>query len=268
MSGVRRGRHTAGGRLAWTPSVRPRHAGTGSARLPLLLATVTGGGLAALALLPSVAAVGEPGPADRVRAQALVPAVVLPERDLPARDRSEAASRSRRVTPAPPEPEPVPVPTRAAPVPSPAAPVLPGCDVRRADLAGYANGLVPRDRLCELPGGSGEQLRPDAALAFVRLAQAYQAAVGEPLCVTDGYRTLAEQRVLRRTKPRLAARPGSSNHGWAVALDLSCGVQSSRTAEHAWLRANAEAFGWELPAWARPGGSRPEPWHWEYRTAD
>jgi D-alanyl-D-alanine carboxypeptidase len=40
----------------------------------------------------------------------------------------------------------------------------------------------------------------------------------------DGYRPLAEQRQLRRLKPRFAARPGYSEHGWGLAVDLSCGV--------------------------------------------
>ncbi|TAL13012.1 MAG: peptidase M15, partial [Frankiales bacterium] len=31
-----------------------------------------------------------------------------------------------------------------------------------------------------------------------------------------------------------------------------------------WLKANAPRFGWVHPAWAEPGGSLPEPWHWEF----
>jgi D-alanyl-D-alanine carboxypeptidase len=27
---------------------------------------------------------------------------------------------------------------------------------------------------------------------------------------------------------------------------------------------HAPLFDWFHPAWAEPGGSRPEPWHWEY----
>lgn len=148
--------------------------------------------------------------------------------------------------------------------PEPAAPVLPGCDGRSSDIDGYANGRLPDEVLCTLPGGSGERLRADAALSFVRLAAAYEGAFGEPICVTDGYRPLAEQQQLRRTKPRFAARPGYSEHGWGLAVDLSCGVQSFRTKEHAWLVANAGTYGWFLPEWAQRGGARPEPWHWEF----
>ena len=146
----------------------------------------------------------------------------------------------------------------------PAAPLLPGCDGKAHDVDGYANGRLPDKVLCTLPGGSGERLRSDAAVSFVALAADYQQAFGEPICVTDGYRPLAEQQQLRRTKPRYAARPGYSEHGWGLAVDLSCGVQSFRTNRHAWMVANAGTHGWFLPEWAQRGGARPEPWHWEF----
>ena len=31
-----------------------------------------------------------------------------------------------------------------------------------------------------------------------------------------------------------------------------------------WLTTNAGRYGWNHPAWAQAGGSKPEPWHWEY----
>jgi LAS superfamily LD-carboxypeptidase LdcB len=142
--------------------------------------------------------------------------------------------------------------------------LLPGCAGATHETGAHANGRLPDDVLCTVPGGSGERLRADAALAFVRLAAAYQAELGEAICLTDGYRTLGEQQVLRRSKPRFAARPGTSEHGWGVAVDLSCGVQSFRSAQHAWMVSNAALHGWFLPDWAQRGGSRPEPWHWEY----
>jgi len=190
------------------------------------------------------------------------------------RDRvDDRASRSRRA--AAPDPEPVAltpvavlaalVPPAAVPAsPEPATPILPGCDGKAHDADGYANGQLPTAALCELPGGSGERLRPDAAVAFLGLAAGYQAAFGEPICLTNGYRTLEQQQQLRRSKPRFAARPGSSEHGWGLAVDLSCGVQSFRSEQHAWMVENAGRYGWFLPDWAGRGGSRPEPWHWEY----
>ena len=69
---------------------------------------------------------------------------------------------------------------------------------------------------------------------------------------------------LYATKPNLAARPGTSNHGWGTALDLCGGIQDFGTAEHEWMFLNAPLYGWFHPAWAQRGGSRPEPWHFEF----
>lgn len=133
-----------------------------------------------------------------------------------------------------------------------------------SSTSGYPNGAIPASALCPLSYASGHRLRADAAAAFNRLTEAARAARGVPLCVTDSYRSYASQVVLFKEKPDLAARPGTSNHGWGVAVDLCGGVQDFGTSAHAWLQANAGAYGWDHPAWAGPGGSRPEPWHWEY----
>lgn len=238
---------------------RARHARLAPGPLPGLLLTLTGGGLAALALLPVA---GFAVPATSIRAAAGTAPQVL---DLT--DRQEVrASRSRTVPDPDPEPAPVTAEVATVPAPPPAAPrpVLPGCSGQGFDLTRYANGRVPSRALCALPGDSGEQLRADAAVAFVRLASAYERDLGTPLCLSDGYRPLSEQRLLWRTKPRLAARPGTSEHGWGLAVDLACGIQSFRSPQHAWMVRNAPRFGWYLPEWARRGGAKPEPWHWQY----
>jgi len=243
---------------------RPRHGRLLPAPLTALILTAAGGGLALLGVTaPSVGAAPTAAPAT-VTANAALPPAPLGDRD------GERASRSRRAAETDPEPPPVdalPAAVPAPPKPKPAAPLLPGCDGAAHDIEAYGNGRLPSRLLCTLPGGSQERLRPDAAVSFVRLAAAYQSAFDEPICVTDGYRPLAEQRQLRRTKPRFAARPGYSEHGWGLAVDLACGMQSFRTAKHAWMVSNAGRFGWFLPEWAQRGGSRPEPWHWEYSGA-
>jgi LAS superfamily LD-carboxypeptidase LdcB len=65
-------------------------------------------------------------------------------------------------------------------------------------------------------------------------------------------------------KPHLAATPGTSVHGWGLAVDLCGGVERFGTTQNTWLLAHAPAHGWSHPAWAAAGGSRPEPWHFEY----
>jgi hypothetical protein len=113
-------------------------------------------------------------------------------------------------------------------------------------------------------GVGNHVLRCDAAAAFGALNQAYAARFGAPLCVTDSYRTFDAQVRLYAQKPALAAVPGTSNHGWGLALDLCGGAQSFGSPQYAWLRANAPSAGWVNPEWAWPGRGREEPWHWEF----
>ena len=127
-----------------------------------------------------------------------------------------------------------------------------------------ANGFLSADTLCPLAVGGGHRLRTDAARAFDRLSAAYAASTGGPLCVTDSYRSYAAQVDVFKRKPTLAATPGRSQHGWGLAVDLCGGVQVFGSPAHEWLRAHAGQFGWVHPRWAQRGGSKPEPWHWEY----
>lgn len=137
------------------------------------------------------------------------------------------------------------------------------CEDKPVSLGSYANGLIPPQALCPLPQ-DGHMLRADAAAAFMRLNAAYADHFGEPICVTDSYRSLAVQQRLAQRKPELAAEPGTSNHGWGIAVDLCGGINSFDTPQHEWMLANAPEYGWISPEWARPDGSMPEPWHWEY----
>jgi murein DD-endopeptidase MepM/ murein hydrolase activator NlpD len=131
---------------------------------------------------------------------------------------------------------------------------------------GFSNGMIPASELCGIPA-AGHMLRCDAATAYQALMQAYQREFGRTLCITDSYRSYASQVTLYAKKPSLAALPGTSNHGWGVAVDLCGGIQRFGTTQHKWMLAHAPTYGWVLPRWARPTGSRPEPWHWEYRGA-
>lgn len=137
---------------------------------------------------------------------------------------------------------------------------LPGCDpdVRPSG----ANGQLNRADLCTLWDGT-TQLRADAAMALAEFNENFRAQFGRDLCLSDGYRTLAEQQVLKARKPGLSAVPGRSNHGWGLAIDL-CSRETSGQS-WAWFKANAPVYGWTNPDWALPGGAGPtEPWHWEF----
>ena len=140
----------------------------------------------------------------------------------------------------------------------------PGCDGGSVD--GYPNGELPVRSLCGLWGAPGQMLQKDAAAAFNKMSHAFAAVFGEPLCVTASYRTYEHQVELYASMPAgYAAVPGTSNHGWGLAVDLCGGIQVDSSPEHQWLLDHAAAFDWFHPAWAMPGAAGPhEPWHWEY----
>lgn len=138
---------------------------------------------------------------------------------------------------------------------------LPDCTGVVVETSG--NGLIPAKDLCTLWDGT-HMLRGDAAVALTELNENFKAAFNRNLCLSDAYRTLAMQRRLAYTKPGLAATPGTSNHGWGLAVDL-CGSETSSSAVMGWLAENGPAYGWVNPNWAKRGGSGAyEPWHWEY----
>jgi hypothetical protein len=145
-----------------------------------------------------------------------------------------------------------------------AAVARPEATCKGASTAGFANGQIPTDVLCPLWGTSGQILRADAAASFNALSRKYAETFRAPICVTDSYRDYASQVAVRAAKPTLAAVPGTSNHGWGVAVDLCDGVQVFGSPQHEWLKLHAMAYGWFHPSWAQAGGSKPEPWHWEY----
>ena len=135
-----------------------------------------------------------------------------------------------------------------------------------AAWGGFENGRIPASALCPVPSASGLLLECHAAAAFDQLNTAFKAVFGQDIGITDGYRSYDEQVACRAEKGSLCAVPGTSNHGWAKAVDIGacCGVNTGSGAAFDWLTANAGAFGWVHPAWAQPDGSKPEPWHWEY----
>lgn len=125
---------------------------------------------------------------------------------------------------------------------------------------GYSNGKIPIQAMVQI--GRGQYLRADAAKAFNDLNWAFGQAFGRGISITDSYRTLSSQQRLAVTKPGLAATPGTSNHGWGVALDLGGGINNHGTAQNNWMKQHAGQFGFG-PLSGRMG--QKEPWHWEYR---
>lgn len=139
--------------------------------------------------------------------------------------------------------------------------VGPTTDVRSADgvpaaLAVYGNGKVPTSAL-ETVGTTGHRMWGPAAQQLEQLMTA-AAREGVTIGITDSYRSFdAQVDVAQRkglyTQGGLAAEPGTSPHGWGIAVDLDLDAQAQ-----AWMRANAGRFGYveDTPR---------EPWHWVHR---
>lgn len=141
--------------------------------------------------------------------------------------------------------------------------VLPGCS-EDADFGDAGNGELPDSWLCDL-GIGDHKLRADAAIAFAKMNAAYKEDTGEDMKLTDTYRSLEAQVSVAGRKPGLAARAGTSLHGWGIAIDFGGGAASASGQQYDWLVENGAEYGWENPDWAK--SSKYEPWHWEYVPA-
>jgi hypothetical protein len=128
--------------------------------------------------------------------------------------------------------------------------------VSRADLERYGNGRIPAGVLQPIGVGNHKLWGP-AAQSFKRMVADARAA-GVDIGVTDSYRSYdAQVDVARRkglySQGGLAAKPGTSNHGWGLSLDLDLNNRAQ-----SWMRANAGRYGFveDTPR---------EPWHWTYK---
>ncbi len=121
------------------------------------------------------------------------------------------------------------------------------------------NGRLPESMLETIEGG--HRLQPAAAAAYKKMVQAARAD-GVNWSITDSYRTYEQQVKTAQQKGLyseggLAARPGTSNHGWGRALDLGGGANRPGSKQNKWLQENASRFGFSTIA--------REPWHWEFK---
>ena len=124
------------------------------------------------------------------------------------------------------------------------------------DLAAYGNGKIPEQALGRV-GQTGHKLWAPAAESLNRMVEDAKRD-GVKIGITDSYRPYAEQVDLARRKGLysqggLAAKPGTSEHGWGMATDLDLNDKAL-----SWMRKNAGNYGFTENV-AR------EPWHWAYR---
>lgn len=128
-----------------------------------------------------------------------------------------------------------------------------------AELQRFGNGRIPAEAL-EPIGVGNHRLWAPAARSFQAM-KADAAAAGVEIGITDSYRDHATQVSLARRKGLysqggLAATPGTSNHGWGMAVDLDLDSKGL-----AWMRENGWRYGFveDTPR---------EPWHWGFRPAN
>ena len=124
------------------------------------------------------------------------------------------------------------------------------------DLAAYGNGRIPATALARV-GDTGHRLWAPAADSLSRLVGDAKRD-GVTIGITDSYRSYDEQVSLARRKGLysqggLAAKPGTSEHGWGMAVDLDLNAKAL-----SWMRANAARYGFadNVPR---------ESWHWAYQ---
>ena len=140
----------------------------------------------------------------------------------------------------------------------------PQLEEAQAKWGSYENGKIPDSELQALSFSPSNKMNKKAAAAMEEMNKAYKADNGSDLTINEAYRDCTTQiRYSKELGSRAApAPPCVSNHGWGLAADIEVGAFGSST--YNWLKANAHKYGYVHPAWAEPGGSNPEQWHWEY----
>lgn len=121
------------------------------------------------------------------------------------------------------------------------------------------NGRLPSYDLAKIPGG---KLRKDAAAAWLDMRRHILKAGGpdiRPGGPDSSYRSFVRQVYWKQYwtnqgQPYKAAEPGTSNHGWGLAVD----EPNSRS--QWWINKVGSKFGWSHSEGAAVG----EPWHFTY----
>ena len=146
--------------------------------------------------------------------------------------------------------------------------------------AGYRNGQTSRNAFTPI-GQDGHVMYKDAAEAFIRM-RAAAAKVSITIRVTDSLRPKFGGKLSQFAQfkekgqfdgPKAkgykgrsespyselkgwAAVPGTSNHGWGLAVDIDTGEQGTESKVYQWMKENAGDYGFRTIS--------NEPWHWEY----
>lgn len=145
---------------------------------------------------------------------------------------------------------------------------------------GYSNGNIPLSKMIAVPNG---HLRIDAAAGYGSMNAAFKKRFGYELGITEAYRSYGTQvkiwnaRYVAHSKKvknsieykgkywtkkknvSVAAVPGTSIHGWGLAVDLNSHVNESGSIQKRWADKYGPSYGW-YPV----GNSFGEAWHFEF----
>ncbi len=147
------------------------------------------------------------------------------------------------------------------------------------ELEQYGNGKLPLDVLTPVGFPIMPQGTPGGFL-YGPAAEAFKSLVRDAgdlfMGITDHYRDYAAQVDVYMRKPGMAATPGTSKHGWGLAIDFATtGYAQYKGKQYGpfleWLKKNAYKYNiYGLAAKSpdpeyKAGFWRGEIWHWEYR---
>ena len=124
------------------------------------------------------------------------------------------------------------------------------------ELVQYGNGKIPANALGAV-GTTNHKLWAPAAQSLENMIAAAKKD-GVTIGITDSYRSYDEQVDVARRKGLysqggLAAKPGTSAHGWGMATDLDLNSKALT-----WMRKHASEYGFEED-------TPREPWHWGFK---
>jgi D-alanyl-D-alanine carboxypeptidase len=124
------------------------------------------------------------------------------------------------------------------------------------DLAAYGNGKIPAAALAQVGDTNARLWTPAAQSLTTMMADAKKDGVH--IGISDSYRPYTEQVDLAKRKGLysqggLAAKPGTSEHGWGMAADLDLNSKAL-----SWMKTNGAKYGFDqnVPR---------ESWHWAYK---
>ena len=129
------------------------------------------------------------------------------------------------------------------------------------------NGKVPERMLVAIGWDKEKTLIAAPAVKDLnRLNAAFKKKFGHNLDIDLAYRTRATQDAYWvELGPYVAARPGTSNHGWGTAIDVPETYDYSfRGKYHKWLKANSKKFNWVHRKILEEGSPYAEAWHFDY----